>query len=113
MRLRNVVRNFAATIDRSGAMITKRSAFSKIGWNYYNKTCDATKPPYEHFKAGFYAGWLARTTLEKAERRKTVRRKPPVQQPQVDITAYTYYGDLSKRRYDLSERESGDWQGRP
>jgi len=36
-----------------------------------------------------------------------------VQQPQVDITAYSYYGDLSKRRYDVPERESGDWQGRP
>jgi len=35
------------------------------------------------------------------------------QQPQVDIPAYSYYGDLSKRRYDLPERESGDWQGRP
>jgi len=35
------------------------------------------------------------------------------QQPQVDITAYSYYGDLSKRRYDLPEHESGDWQGRP
>jgi len=35
------------------------------------------------------------------------------QQPQVDITAYSYYGDLSKRRYDLPMHESGDWQGRP
>jgi len=33
--------------------------------------------------------------------------------PRVDIPAYSYYGDLSKRRYDLPERESGDWQGRP
>jgi len=35
----------------------------------------------------------------------------PVEKSQVE--SYSYYGDLNKRRYDIPERESDDWQGRP
>jgi nitrogen fixation/metabolism regulation signal transduction histidine kinase len=67
-------------------MITKGSAFSRA-WAAYEKICVCEQPPYYHFQVGFRAAWLACTALKKAERRKTVRRKPPVQHTQLAIAA--------------------------
>jgi hypothetical protein len=53
--------------------------FSKA-WTSYSKICDGSGAAYYHFQAGFRAAWLARTALKAADRRKTARQKPPVQQ---------------------------------